>query len=89
MKTLAFALALAGSLVTGNAFAKGPVCNYAAGETLLSGPYTDISFTNCPEGLLRNLACKYQKTTQLYACSDASGHITRSGILTVTWRINE
>lgn len=83
MQKIPFVLALAGSVFAGNAFAREPVCNYAAGETLLHGPHTsdvriDCELQSWPD------SCRLHITTQLFACANASGQVTRSGILTVT-----
>ena len=82
MQRAILVLALAGSLVAGNAVARQQVCNYAAGETLLVGPYTSEVLSDCHWYLLGD--CRLRTTTQLYACADANGHVTNSGVLTVS-----
>lgn len=70
-------------MFAGNAFASEPVCHYAAGETLLTGPITSLSFGGCETEYRIYAECKCRTTTQLFACSDANGRVTRSGVLTV------
>lgn len=79
-----FVLALAGSLSAGAAAAKS-FCDYAAGETLTTGPLISDVRSDCSWWF--SLAdCRTRTTEQFFSCVDVYGHATNSGILRVVAR---
>ena len=83
MQRAVLVLAMAASLVAGNAAAKEAVCNYAAGETLLTGQELSHVHSDCHWYVV---GCMVITTTRFYACVDSRGHATSSGILTTSKR---
>ena len=82
MKKAALVLAAVAAVFTGHAVGAAP-CNYAAGETLLTGGgYITSTYSDCHWYYLGD--CGTWVTTERYACMGAGGQITRSGIMTVT-----